>query len=89
MSTATKTKTKRVRAPKPKKSDVEASLGMDGAEAEGPHEEPLPTLPKRPAKEVQETFRCTRDEHRKLVMDASEGGYESMGAYYRAKLGLS
>lgn len=85
MSTTTKTKTKRVRAPKPKKSDEAAALGA--SEEEG-HDEPLPTLPKPPAKVIQETFRCTREEHATLVRQASAEKFVSMGAFYRTKLGL-
>lgn len=87
MSTKEKTtKPKRVRAPRPKKSDTGEVLGLV-SEEEG-HEEPLPTLPKPPAKVVQETFRCTRDEHATLVRQASAEKFVSMGAFYRTKLGL-
>jgi len=48
----------------------------------------LAKLEKGPVRSVQETFRCTPEEHNKLVEDASAKGFTSMSDFYRHKLGL-
>lgn len=48
----------------------------------------LKKLNRGPAKSIQETFRCTEEEHNKLVGLAEKEGFGSMSDYYRAKLGL-
>lgn len=48
----------------------------------------LASLPKGPIRSVQETFRCTPEEHNKLVEEAQKKGHTSMSDFYREKLGL-
>lgn len=48
----------------------------------------LRSLGKGVGREVQETFRCTTDEHNKMVDQAQAKGYSSMSDFFRGMLGL-
>lgn len=85
---STKEKTSKPKKVRSKKAD-EAAIKAANAADPDIVEEPLPSLPKKPAKVVQETFRCTKEEHGILVRAAAAEGFESMGAFYRTKLGLT
>lgn len=91
MSAEKKTKPKKDKATtkRSRREDEAVIAAMANGDGEGDEfQPPMPVLPKPEPKDVQETFRCTKAEHRKLMELAASEGFHSMGKFYRARLGL-
>jgi len=68
-------------------SDVQKATS-NGKKAKRKSLAELKKLDRGPSKSIQETFRCTEDEHNQLVDKAQKEKFNSMSDFYRAKLGL-